>query len=99
MTIQGLRDLGFTVYNKSGFPIVYAVIGNNEDLVHTANMLFEDGILVTVSPFPMVKKGDEGQRITLTAANTEDEVQHLLKAFARVQDYMTMKTAVCKKLF
>jgi 8-amino-7-oxononanoate synthase len=87
-TIERLRELDFKVYNTTGFPIVYVVIGNNEDLVDTANLLFNEGILVTVSPFPMVAKGDEGHRITLTAANTNEEVEHLIKAFRKVREYL-----------
>lgn len=87
-TIRGLRDLGFTVYNQSGFPIVYVVIGETQSLIETANLLFKEGILVTVSPYPMVKKGDDGHRITLTAANTEGEVEHLLQAFTKVKEWL-----------
>ena len=89
MVIQGLRDLGFTVYNKTGFPIIYALIGNNDDLIKTANMLFDEGILVTVSPYPMIKKGEEGHRITMTAANTEEEVEKLLGAFKKIKCYLS----------
>jgi 8-amino-7-oxononanoate synthase len=93
--INGLRALNFTVYNKSGFPIIYVLIGNNEDLIETANMLFQDGILVTVCPFPMVKKGEEGHRITLTAANTDLEVQHLIDAFERIRDHLKTCSKSC----
>ncbi len=88
MALNGLRNLGFTVLNNTGFPIVYVVIGDNADLITTANILFRQGILVTVSPYPMVSIGQEGHRITLTAANTKSEVQQLLAAFAEVRNYL-----------
>ncbi len=90
--IEGLRNLGFTVFNKTGFPIVSVHIGNTEDLITTANMLFDEGILVTVAPFPMVKKGDECHRLTFTSANTEEEVDNLLKAFKKVKEYLDKKS-------
>ncbi|MBN2525112.1 MAG: pyridoxal phosphate-dependent aminotransferase family protein [Deltaproteobacteria bacterium] len=90
-TIKGLRALGYTVFNKSGFPIVYALIGDNDALIDSANMLYEKGILVTVSPYPMVIRGEEGHRITLTAANTHEEVDQLLAAFSDVKDCLTEK--------
>lgn len=93
--IHGLRKLGFTVYNQTGFPIVYVLIGNNEDLIETANTLFEAGILVTVSPYPMVAKEQAGHRITLTAANTEQEVEMLLNAFQKVKTYLALQST-CK---
>lgn len=86
--IKKLRNLGFTVFNKTGFPIVYVRIGNNTALIETANLLFQEGILVTVSPYPMVPKGQEGHRITLTAANTKKEVDQLVAAFEHVRDYL-----------
>jgi len=66
--IKGLRDLGYTVLNKTGFPIVSVQIGDTEKLIETANVLFDEGILVTVCPYPMMKKGEEVHRITMTSA-------------------------------
>lgn len=51
-------------------------------------MFDQDGILVTVSPYPMMKKGEEVQRITMTAANTEEEVNTLINAFKRFKDIL-----------
>lgn len=89
--IVGLRELGFEVMNKTGFPIVSVKIGNTKDLIATANLLFEEGILVTVAPYPMVKKGEECHRLTFTAANTEEEIQQLLGAFKKVKEYLETK--------
>lgn len=86
--IQGLRDLGYTVLNQSGFPILSVHIGDTEKLITTANVLFNEGILVTVAPYPMMKKGEEVHRITLTAANTEEEVEVLLSAFKKIKEYL-----------
>lgn len=87
-TIDGLRSMGFEVLNESWFPIIFVRIGDNQDTLETANLLFDHGILVTVSPYPMVSIGQEGHRITLTAANTEEEVSDLLGAFGKVSDYL-----------
>lgn len=87
-SIDGLRELGFTVMNKTGFPIASVWIGNTEDLIATANILYKEGILVTVAPFPMVRKGEECHRLTFTTANTLDEVNQLLAAFAKVKEFM-----------
>lgn len=90
--IRGLRDLGFKVDNKTGYPIVYVEIGNSPDLIETSNLLFQEGILVTVSPYPMVKKGREGHRITITAANTDEEIESLLRAFSKVKEFLKTKS-------
>ncbi len=84
--IEGLRNLGFKVVNNSEFPIISVHIGDTDKLIETANQIFdEDGILVTVSPYPMMKKGEEVQRITITAANTEEEVDALIRAFSKIR--------------
>jgi 8-amino-7-oxononanoate synthase len=89
--IDGLRNLGFTVINKTGFPIASVVIGNTEDLIETGNILFGEGILVTVAPYPMVKQGQEAHRLTFTSANTEGEIDQLLNAFGKVKQYLNSK--------
>lgn len=86
--IEGLSALGYTVYNKTGFPIVSVHIGNTEKLINTANILFDEGILVTVAPYPMMKKGEEVHRITLTSANTEEEIEQLIDAFKKIKEYL-----------
>jgi 8-amino-7-oxononanoate synthase len=86
--IKGIQDLGFIVLNKTGFPIVSVLIGDTDKLIDTANILYENGILVTVAPYPMVKKGDECHRITITSANTEEEVDQLIQAFSQIKKYL-----------
>jgi 8-amino-7-oxononanoate synthase len=86
--IDGLREMGFTVMNKTGFPIASVWIGDTDDLVATANILFDEGILVTVAPYPMVRRGDECHRLTFTSANTIEEVHSLLRAFLKVKEYL-----------
>jgi len=86
--IKGLRDLGYTVLNKTGFPIVSVQIGDTEKLIETANVLFDEGILVTVCPYPMMKKGEEVHRITMTSANTQEEVDQLIRSFEKIKKYL-----------
>lgn len=83
--IKGLRALGFDVVNVSGFPIVSVKIGDTEKLVETANFMFDQGVMATICPYPMVTKGEEVHRLTFTAANTDEEVTKLLDVFARIK--------------
>jgi 8-amino-7-oxononanoate synthase len=83
---EGLSNLGFKTMNTSNFPIVSVLIEDQEKLISSANMLFDEGILVTVAPFPMVKSGNEAHRISVTAANTLEEIETLLKAFKKVKN-------------
>lgn len=87
-TILGLEKLGYKVNNNTGFPIISVHIGDTEKLIETANILFNEGILVTVAPYPMMPKGQEVQRITVTAANTEEEVDQLIESFKKIKEYL-----------
>ena len=90
--IQGLRALGFEVLNDTGFPIVSVKVGDTEKLVDTANLMFDEGIIATVCPYPMVTPGNEVHRLTFTAANTEAEVQHLIAVFGKIKTALTAST-------
>jgi 8-amino-7-oxononanoate synthase len=83
---RGLQELGFETMNRSNFPIIAVMIRDQGKLIASANLLFDEGILVTVAPFPMVRQGEEALRISVTAANTSEEIEQLLHAFRRVRE-------------
>ncbi len=86
--IDGLREMGFYMDNNTYYPIISVWIGDTDYLIQTAKILWDNQILVTLAPYPMVKKGQETLRITITAANTEHEIQILLQAFQKVKHYL-----------
>jgi 8-amino-7-oxononanoate synthase len=87
----GLRDLGFHIDNNTGFPILSAWVGDTDHLIQAARILWDNGILITLAPYPMVRKGDETLRITVTAANTDEDVNRLVTAFAEIRSYLDSK--------
>jgi 8-amino-7-oxononanoate synthase len=91
--IKGLRDLGFYIDNDTNFPIVSVWIGDTEHLVKASQILWDNGILITLAPYPMVRRGDETLRITITASNEEDEVDNLISAFSQIRDYLNKQKA------
>jgi 8-amino-7-oxononanoate synthase len=86
--IAGLTDLGYTVENNTGFPIIYVKMDKPEHMIEMSKILYENHILLTLSPYPMVKKGEEGLRVTLTCTNTDEEVDRLLLAFKIAKAYL-----------
>ncbi|MBI1215821.1 MAG: aminotransferase class I/II-fold pyridoxal phosphate-dependent enzyme [Alphaproteobacteria bacterium] len=86
--IKGLRQLGYTVVNNSGFPIVSVKISDTEKLIETANFMFDEGVIATICPYPMVVKGEEVHRLTFTAANTEEDVTKLLDIFGKIKEML-----------
>lgn len=90
LAIKGLRDLGFFVDNDNDFPILSVWLGDNDRLIEASKILWDAGVLLTLGPYPMIPKGHEELRITLTSSNTEQEVhEHLIRGFAKVRDYLT----------
>lgn len=86
--IHGLKDLGYTVNNKTGFPIISVWLGSSDHIIDISKILYENHILLTLSPYPMVRKGDEALRITVTTSNTEEEIEQLIKAFTVLKPYL-----------
>lgn len=91
--LHGLRELGFHIDNNTGFPILSAWVGDTDHLIQAARILWENGILITLAPYPMVRKGDETLRVTVTAANTDEDVKCLIAAFGKIRGYLDSKGA------
>lgn len=89
--IDGLRNLGFFIDNNTYFPIVSVWVGDTDLLEIASKILWDNNILITLAPYPMVKRGDETLRITITAANTKEEVDMLVAAFRKIREYMEEK--------
>ena len=89
--VKGLETLGYKVNNKAGFPIISVWLGRSDDMIEISKLLYSDHILLTLSPYPMVKHGEEALRITVTATNTEQEIDQLLKAFANLKVFLDEK--------
>jgi 8-amino-7-oxononanoate synthase len=94
--IDGLRGLGFEIDNDTYFPIVSVWIGDTRHLIEASRILWNKGILITLAPYPMVRKGEEALRITVTAANDDQEVDQLLGAFSQVRDYLNKENSPLK---
>ena len=84
--ITEARRLGFPITNELMFPIVNIPIGDVEEVVAASRIMWEHGILFTPSVFPAAPLDAGGFRLSLTADNTEAEVEQLRRALAAVAD-------------
>ncbi|WP_322759770.1 pyridoxal phosphate-dependent aminotransferase family protein [Frankia sp. Cr2] len=82
--LDGLVQLGLRTLNRSGTPIIEVPIGTPEDTDAMGIHLFNRGIYVTMAPYPVVPRADVGVRIQITAANTDEEITHLLTVLAEI---------------
>jgi myxalamid-type polyketide synthase MxaB len=87
--VTAARALGFEVDNGEFFPIIGIVIGSFERLVKACRLLWEHDILITPAFYPAVPLHRNLVRISITAANTEEEVDHAIRALKTVRDALT----------
>lgn len=80
--MQGARDLGFVVENEVGFPALTVVLGNVENVIAGCRVAWEHGLLLTPAVFPAMPLERGGLRFSVTASNTDAEVDRLLTALA-----------------
>ncbi|MGH9278897.1 MAG: aminotransferase class I/II-fold pyridoxal phosphate-dependent enzyme [Acidimicrobiales bacterium] len=72
--------------NESGFPIIQIPLADPERIDELGAFLFERGIYITMAAYPIVPRNEVGVRIQVTAANTDDEISHLIDVLAEVAD-------------
>jgi 8-amino-7-oxononanoate synthase len=84
--LDHLDKLGVATSNTSGFPLVELALADPEDQHAVGRHLFERGIYVTLAPYPVVPRKEVGFRVQLTAANTPDQLDHLLVVLQEVND-------------
>ena len=77
--------LEFEVDNDGDFPIVGVVMGNWDRMVAGCQTLWEHDILITPATFPAVPANRNLVRFSVTAANTEAEVDQAIGALRQIR--------------
>ena len=90
---RGAEQLGVGLLNSST-PIQGMVAGNNQRVLAWSEQLAVAGIAVTAIRSPTVPMGSERLRITLQADHTEQQIDQLLEAIARLEDFDDVKREV-----
>ena len=71
--------------NRSGFPIVEVPLTNSRDIDPVGRFLFDRGVYVTMAVYPLVPRQEVGFRIQVTAANTEEQIEHLCEVLTELK--------------
>lgn len=87
--ITGAKAMGYEVINDNYFPIVCVVIGKTREVIEACQILWEYGILITPALYPIVPKEKGLLRFSITAANTEEEIDRSLAALAAVRERLS----------
>jgi len=78
--LDHVRGLGVVTLNTDDTPIIELPIASDRDLVEVSKELWRRRLFVTLAPYPGVPKDKVGFRIQVTAAHTDEQVDHLIGA-------------------
>jgi 7-keto-8-aminopelargonate synthetase-like enzyme/NADP-dependent 3-hydroxy acid dehydrogenase YdfG/acyl carrier protein len=92
--VTSAKAMGFEVDNEHDFPIVGVVIGNIDQVTEACNMLWEYDILITPAIYPAVAMHRNLVRFSITAANTEAEIDQAISGLQAVWDQIVTKQAL-----
>lgn len=83
------REIGFEVDNQGYFPIVSVVVGPVEFAITACKILWKYGILITPGIFPAVPYNRSLLRFSITAANTDIEIDQVLVALRDIHTQLS----------
>jgi 8-amino-7-oxononanoate synthase len=89
--LNALEGLGVWTPNTTGLPIVEVPLADHREIDEVGRYLFEHGIYVTMAAYPLVPKDEVGFRIQPTAANGDDEIEHLVDVLAAVSERFQLR--------
>ncbi len=94
--LDRIRALGVVTLNTDDTPIVELPIATDRDLVEVSHELWRRRLFVTLAPYPGVPKDQVGFRIQLTAAHTDDQLDHLADAITDLAADGTLRQAAVR---
>ena len=65
--------------NTTGTPIIELPLASSDKMELVADLLWRDGVYVTLAAYPLVPHDQVGFRIQLTATHTPEQVDDLLR--------------------
>jgi len=88
--LDALDTLGVYTPNRSGNPLIEIPLASHHDIDAVGRILFDRGIYVTLAAYPLVPKHEVGFRIQITAANTDEEIGHLITTIAEIAERFSL---------
>jgi 7-keto-8-aminopelargonate synthetase-like enzyme len=92
--LERLHELGIKTPNQSGFPIIEVPLADADSVDEVGELLFERGIYVTMAVYPLVPRDEVGFRLQLTAANTDEQIDHLCAVLGEVAEKFKLQGPV-----
>jgi 8-amino-7-oxononanoate synthase len=91
--LDGLAAAGIDTPNTSGLPIVEVPLHEHEEIDEVGRFLFDHGVYATMAAYPLVPKHEVGFRLQVTAANTDDEIEHAIGVLGALRDRFRLRQA------
>ena len=89
-----LRELGFTVLGDATAVIPVLVGGHWWPTMEAWKLLFDEGVLVNAVLPPAVRRGAARLRVTVTSEHSDEELERIAAAFARLAETLDGAVAV-----
>jgi 7-keto-8-aminopelargonate synthetase-like enzyme len=89
--LDHLDGLGVRTLNTHRLPIVQVPLANPADLHAVAAFLWEEGIYVTPTAYPLVPRDRVGFRIQITALNSDDDIDRLTGTLTRLSERFPLR--------
>jgi 8-amino-7-oxononanoate synthase len=89
--LDALGRLGIVTPNESGFPIIEVPLADHSEIDQVGKYLFDEGVYTTMAAYPLVPKDEVGFRIQVTAANTDEQVDHLIEVVGSLRDRFQLR--------
>ncbi len=75
--LKTVHALGLSTPNVSGLPIIELPLADADNIDAVGDFLFSQGIYVTLAAYPLVPRDQVGFRVQVTAANSNEDIEHL----------------------
>ena len=82
------RQIGLHVENHLDFPALTIVLGSVDRVIRGCQIAWEHGILLTPAVFPALPLDRGGLRLSVTASNSDDDIDQLLRALTAVREQL-----------
>jgi 8-amino-7-oxononanoate synthase len=84
--LDRLHELDIYTPNRSGYPLIEIPLADHEDIDVVGRYLFDRGIYLTMAAYPLVPMDEVGFRIQVTAANDDEQIEHLCRVLGEIND-------------
>jgi 8-amino-7-oxononanoate synthase len=91
--LDALDRLDICTPNNSGFPIIEVPLADHDEIDEVGRYLFDEGIYATMAAYPLVPKDEVGFRVQVTAANTDEEIEHLIDVLGALRERFQLRQA------